>query len=667
MIRPGLIVSLACLATLGLARGQEPRVHLPEADEVAAVLRDADGARGRGELARAVELYRIVLEGERGGYQLLRAEATGTQRRWVGVTSRAMAGLRALPPEGVRLFRAGYDPRALAAMREARQAREPFVALARIYDRYPISTHAPAILETMAGIALERGQLERARGALRQLLTHHAGEVADPTRVRRQLLLVAVASGRPEEVRAVARELLRDDPRARMWPGNRPIDEQELVTRAMQARSSRGRPSLRLGRVDPENRASVEVKPAIGAARFPPRTFDPGRAGPPRALPLLHEDRVIVVLPDQVLAWDVRTGQAAPRVPKLGPQFTDPNPKVQTGGAIDGGMLVAPFVEEVRSSEEFRGVPIKVQLPRRKLAGFDLTAWRWSWNHARVLAGTRLEGHSFPCPPTVVEGVVYAPAFDLEGFVNASVAAFDAVTGAPLWDTWVVSGQVEQTMFGEQAIEPLCTPVAVSDGVVYHVTSLGCIAALDAVTGRPLWIGAHQQIDVRAPAGFFPDPRVLPWENNAPIVVAGVVIAAPLDANVLVGFDARTGERRWDPIRQQPGRELRWLLGACTRGEQSVVIVGGGNEVRGLDPRTGRLSWRATPEGRIAGRGCVAQNHVVVPLDSNRVVFLDAFTGTRVGAAAPVGTGGNVVLVGDHALITGPSTLAVHKAGGDVP
>ncbi len=705
---PTFVVPLALLTLATPAPAQDQAsnlLHYPLAEELAGMLRGADAARDAGRLDEALDLYRMVLDSDksgRAGYQVaLLPEPAGARpaaagvtpaRRYVGITEWAINSLRALPPEGVKLFRARYDYRAASAMDEGRRARDPFVGLARAYELFPISSHAPRILEAMADLALERGELERAHQTLERLVAHHAADLPDPPRLRKKLLVCALALGKVERVRELARDLMRDDPKGRVHLGGGPVSVDELVARALEAHSRRtgkaegAAASLDLVRGDAANRAVSDVKPALGAARFNrtfesdrglhsnARPFSPGQVSQTQAsarhLPLLHDGRVFVATADQVHTYDAVDGSEGPRIPRLGQALFDDNDKVQFGAAIEQQTLVVPLVDEVLRDQQYRGIPIKVKIPMRKLAGFDLAGWRWAWSHARSLKGTPLERWSFPTPPVAVEGVVFAPAFSIEGFVNSYVAAFDARTGERLWDTWVVSGQVEQTMFGEQATEPLCTPVAVRDGVVYHSTSFGCVSALDATTGRPLWITEYEQLEVRAPRGYYADPRTISWENNAPVVEAGVVVAAPLDSPRYMGLDARTGERLWSLGQRSAAAagEMRYIMGACETGppqaRQGVVIVGGGGEVRCLSLRTGKLLWYSPLRGRVvAGRGCIAQGTVLVPVDRNEVLLFEIETGKRVGNFNVAATG-NIVLVGEHALVTGNGVLAVHKVGG---
>ena len=687
VVTSGLLASAAAVLAAGAAVAQdEPRnqLHYPAADELAGLLRGADAAREAGRHDQAIELYRAVLDRDAAGKVGYQVAATGP-RRYRGVTTWAIEGLRKLPPDGVRQFRARYDYRAASALAEALKAADPVRALARAYELHPIATQAPELLRRQAELALERGQLGRALRCYEDLLRHHPDELGDPTSVRRQMLLCAVGLGLPEQVRELARALRRDDPEGGVvHPSGAPVALDELLTRELAAESRRvgraGAADLRAVRGDPSNRAWFDAKLAPGPARFAPRTFDADRVGGPRPfqpgqmaqaytparnLPVVHDGAVFVTTADQVRAFDVRTGDERPRIPRLGRAYSDPNLKVQFGAAVSQGMLVAPFVDEVILDQQFRGIPIKVQIPLRKLAGFDTESWRWTWSHERAFADTPMDRWSFPCPPVADEGVVFAPAFEIAGFVNCHVGAFDARTGDPLWTTWVVSGQVEQTMFGEQATEPLAAPVAVAGGVVYYSTSFGCAAALDATTGRPLWFAEYEQLEVRAPKGYFADPRTIAWENNAPLVIDGVAVMAPLDSPTYFGLDVATGDRLWEARQAAFAADgaMRYLMGAGLVEGRGVVVVAGGSEARCVDVRTGKLVWRASLRGRtVAGRGCVSGGLAAIPVDRDELFVFALDTGKRVGSFELAATG-NVIVCGDTLLVTSNGTLGVHRNG----
>lgn len=265
-----------------------------------------------------------------------------------------------------------------------------------------------------------------------------------------------------------------------------------------------------------------------------------------------------------------------------------------------------------------------------------------------------------PCPPIAEDGRIYASAFAIEGFVDCHVAAFDGRTGRPIWSTWLASGQVEQTMFGEQACEPLCVPVALADGTVYHSTSFGAVAALDADTGRTRWITEYEQVEVRAPKGYHPDRRPIVWENNAPVVDGGVVVATPLDSDHVYAFDAATGKRLWEAAaRRGTGGDMRYVVGV----HDGRLVLGGGNDVRCHDLHGGKILWASPFRGRVvSGRGLIVGGYACVPVDNNKLVTIDLATGKRAGLFDLSNTG-NLLLCGDALLVTGNGRLVAHRNG----
>lgn len=684
-----MLLLAAFSASAGAQAERTNQIHYPLNDELGAMLKTADSLRKAGKYAQAVELYRSILDSD-DDYQLAELpKVAGQPRRLLGVTQWAMNGLRALPIAGVKVFRQKYDYRAKSALEKALTQKNPYQALSRAYELFPVSTHAVKILEKLADRALERGELRRAKQALKRLIEHHLHELPNPPRVRKKLLVCALGLGQADVVRRHALALKRDDPKGKIHLAGAPVETSELVAQALAIESKRAgrtfgsKPSAPLPRGDAANRATYPIKPAFGAQRFRPFRFADGsryphRVGgrlapgslsalgqPSRNTAVVHEGNVFLVTPDALQAYDLKTGQPVRRIrrPPGRPQFRDPNPKVQFGAAIDRGVLVAPFVQEVLRDQSYRGIPIKVRIPIRKLAAFELGNWRWKWDHGRSLVGTKMERWSFPTPPVAQEGLAFASAWSIEGFVNCNVVAFDVRTGKPRWSTWVASGQVEQTMFGEQATEPLCVPVALKDGVVYYSTSFGCVAALDADTGRPLWVTEYDQIEVRAPRGYYADPRNISWENNAPVIESGVMIAAPLDSSAFYGFDTKTGKRLWKS-RQRRGSfgaeaSMRYIMGA----DRGMVVLGGGGDVRCIDVRYGKRKWRHSLRGRlVAGRGIIAAGQACIPVDNNQVRTFDLESGNP-GGTYTLSATGNLLIAGDNLVISGNGTVAVHRNG----
>ena len=133
------------------------------------------------------------------------------------------------------------------------------------------------------------------------------------------------------------------------------------------------------------------------------------------------------------------------------------------------------------------------------------------------------------------------------------------------------------------------TPIVVG-GVMYVTGPWSTVYALDARTGRELWMydpkvpgekAAHACCDV---------------VNRGVAVHEGLVYVGTLDGR-LVALDAKTGRERWSQ-RTFPIEETRTITGAPRVANGVVVIGHGGAEygvrgfVAGYDARTGKRRWR---------------------------------------------------------------------------
>ncbi|MBL4844405.1 MAG: PQQ-like beta-propeller repeat protein [Planctomycetes bacterium] len=673
-------------------RVKRSKLHYPLSSEAKALLRTADRARKKKDWATACTLYRSVLDQDENSVVPHPDAEPGEPLRLIGVKEWAIRSLRSLPAEGVAVWREKYDYRAASAFKVARSAPRSDFELATVYDLYPISSCAKEILTLLADRSLQRGELGRAGKNLRLLLRHHGPELGDDDPIHRKLLLCAIGLGDPEAVDKEARALLHGNEK-KVLIGRSLHTPAELVAQALQReaeRTGRYRGSAATGlhtRGGLANRACFDGEPIMGGVLVPRFQFGEDmpdwRGGsraryrsrvtgssPPRSMAVVYDGQVFIPGADQLHTLDLETGRPRRRMrrPANRPIYPDDdNDKVQYGACVGQATLVAPLVEQVQRDQSFRGIPIKVKIPRRKLCAFDLEAWRWRWDHAKSLKGTPFEAWSFPSTPTAHEGRVYSTAWSIEGYVNSNVACFDLQTGKPLWGALIASGQVEQTMFGEQAAEPLCTPLALVDGVLYVVSQIGCVAALDADTGRLLWLTEYDTIQVRAAKGYFPDHRDIRWENNAPIVESGVVIAAPLDSWAFFGFNRETGKRLWRASQRLGGSgtesDMRYLIGA----DRGRVVLAGGGDVRCVDVQSGLLKWRSAVGTRqVAGRGCLLGGRACIPLDDGSVAMFDLDRGHLVGQAR-LSIGGNLLPCGRALVVVGGGSVAVHRLGAQSP
>jgi formylglycine-generating enzyme required for sulfatase activity/outer membrane protein assembly factor BamB len=157
------------------------------------------------------------------------------------------------------------------------------------------------------------------------------------------------------------------------------------------------------------------------------------------------------------------------------------------------------------------------------------------------------------------------------------VVCFDAGTGRPLW-RHAYPVRYGKLSYGSG---PRASPT-MHDGHVYTLGAVGHLRCLDAATGKPVW--SKDLVGVMG--------AVLPnWGFSAsPLVFEDLLIiqAGAQPDGCLVALQRRTGRLAWRSLSDPAGYATPIL--ADVAGSRQLVCWTPSN-VRGLEPRTGRLLW----------------------------------------------------------------------------
>lgn len=212
-------------------------------------------------------------------------------------------------------------------------------------------------------------------------------------------------------------------------------------------------------------------------------------------------------------------------------------------------------------------------------------------------------------PPVIADG----KAFVIDA--NARVSAFDARTGANLWQA---RGRPE-----DDSSDPAhAGGVAYADGKIFAGTGFAQVVCFDASNGKELW---RQSVTgpVRSP----------------PTAVAGRVVVATVDNQCTV-LDANDGARVWVHAGIP---EVAGLLGGPSPAVEggAIVVAYSSGEIFALRIENGRIIWQdALVQIRrsdqvagladIRGNPVIDRGVVIATGNSGRTVGIDVRTGARI-------------------------------------
>jgi outer membrane protein assembly factor BamB len=258
---------------------------------------------------------------------------------------------------------------------------------------------------------------------------------------------------------------------------------------------------------------------------------------------------------------------------------------------------------------------------------------------------------SFEGTPLVSDGQVYVSA--RRGFPEDEtiVACFDANSSRLLWKRKLCASLKTAgerfNLIGQNLL-------TLGDGLLFLSTGTGAIAALDASTGRLLWVVTYQAKGTETPQELS-DPR---RHGLTPCVYhRGNVYVAPNDANLVYALDATTGQPVW--TQQYPDKILHIV------GVVDGRLILSGQSVWAVDASTGASAWPqrigfADPAGRGYGRPALSHDSLYWPT-RDEILRIDHRRGNVVGRIRlrkDFGqSGGNLVIADGKLLIAQPEGL----------
>ncbi|MCB9851718.1 MAG: PQQ-binding-like beta-propeller repeat protein [Phycisphaerales bacterium] len=182
------------------------------------------------------------------------------------------------------------------------------------------------------------------------------------------------------------------------------------------------------------------------------------------------------------------------------------------------------------------------------------------------------------------------------------VAAFDRETGKEKWRTKL--GPKHPGADGAHD-GPISTPL-IHDGLVFCYTPAGRLSAAELKTGKELWNkDLVKEFDAKVPPYGF---------ASSPIAAGGVVVLeVGGDDKAVMGFDPKTGERRWTA--GSDGVMWQSPILSADAGDSQVILAVGRDKIMAVDPSAGKVVWEFAHQGQ----GAPASS--CVPAGKNRLLL----------------------------------------------
>jgi hypothetical protein len=269
-------------------------------------------------------------------------------------------------------------------------------------------------------------------------------------------------------------------------------------------------------------------------------------------------------------------------------------------------------------------------------------ALRWSVD-VTTLDQPALVSASIRGPAMIGEGVVVVAArrnMPERRLLSLHLIGLDRATGRMLWHRTV--GSAGALPYRRDAY--ITDSGVLSEGVVYRADVLGIVGAVDAATGRPLWVR-------RLPSQAVPPPEgAWPWQMGKPVIDGDSLIILSPDRQSILRLNRRTGaiittckaDRLGVP---QPLYLLRTSASLVGVGDDRVGVV----PIQNFDTAPAKFT-PLIPEPGIHGRVVAAGERLLIPVVAG-LLLIDTSNPTAEPIALPLDNPGNVVALENQLLV----------------
>jgi len=253
-----------------------------------------------------------------------------------------------------------------------------------------------------------------------------------------------------------------------------------------------------------------------------------------------------------------------------------------------------------------------------------------------------------------------------DGMTEVHLTRLNLQTGAREWSTYLCSRSSSNGYYGgpRESFTPM---TAMADDTIYLSTGVGADLAVDASTGRTLWLQTTEKAKLKPAAmeSYRPNggsSRPI-WQTNAPVIYQDKVITFEGDSNLRV-YDRTSGKLAGRIVPKS--QDNAGILAGIVNDKMYLI----GTRIRIIDAQTLKLAAEPVElpaGGKLAGRPFISDQILVLPLEKGLFTYDLATDKARGLVAWPKGDDqqpgqpGNVIMTNDQLLVAGTKGITSYS------
>lgn len=258
------------------------------------------------------------------------------------------------------------------------------------------------------------------------------------------------------------------------------------------------------------------------------------------------------------------------------------------------------------------------------------------------------KAHSVSSPQYAYRRVFFLVTL-LEKNFETYLCCLGARKGNILWKKLLSSG-LPPNPFGLSA---MAAPPLIQGGLVYGITNLGVVSALDIFRGDLKWTYRYETFPDQSREFFL--HRGWFWQTSPGLLIDGVYICSPTDSSYVYGLDGQEGKLLW-----RLPRDGVFLLGGNHQGN---TFMAGEKGLICIEGTSGKIKWTdRVPEP--VGLWTVGKDLLYYPT-ADGLMQIEGFTGKILGTSRwrdPLREPGNLFFMGNRLVSTSLFQVRIYES-----